>query len=293
LKKIIVIGGPTASGKTGLAIQVAKFFETEIISADSRQVYKELTIGSAKPTDDQLLSIRHHFINHISIADDFNAAVFAQEARLLIESLFKQKEIIVICGGSGLYIDALLNGLNELPASDPSIRKELIKKLADRGLTTLQDEIKTADPEYALNADIYNSQRLLRALEVIYITGQPYSSFINKKKTGVPYPFIYYCLNPERKQLYASINTRTDQMIQNGLIEESKNLYAYRNNNALNTVGYKEIFEMMDGKGDIQLTIDKIKQHTRNYAKRQMTWYKRLKDIIYINPEEAFEIITK
>jgi tRNA dimethylallyltransferase len=271
---LIVIGGPTASGKTALAIEKALEFKTEIISFDSRQFYKEMSIGTAKPTPEELSKVKHHFIDHISIEEEWNAGIYERKAIEKLNELFLKNEYVVAVGGSGLYLNALLYGFDELPDKDENLRKELQEELEEKGIEFLQEKIKILDPIYFEKGEIKNPHRLMRAIEVSTITGKPYSSL--KKSGTIERNFDYkiYGIHHEREKLYERINLRVDQMIKDGLVEEVKSLLPYRNHNALQTVGYKEIFEYLDGKSTLEEAIEKIKQNTRRYAKRQITWFK-------------------
>lgn len=271
---LIVIGGPTASGKTALAIEKALEYKTEIISFDSRQFYKEMSIGTAKPTDRELSQVKHHFIDNISIEEEWNAGIYERKAIEKLNELFLKNEYVVAVGGSGLYLNALLYGFDELPDKDENLRKELQEELEEKGIESLQGKIKILDPVYFEKGEIKNPHRLMRAIEVSTITGKPYSSL--KKSGTIERNFDYkiYGIHHERDVLYQRINLRVDQMIKDGLVDEVKSLLPYRNHNALQTVGYKEIFEYLDGKSTLEEAIEKVKQNTRRYAKRQITWFK-------------------
>lgn len=270
---LIVITGPTASGKTDLAIQVAKRLGTEIISADSRQVYKGLQIGSAYPSKEQLQEVRHHFIGELDLSQSFSAGDFAQEAKKRIVELFKTNEKVVVVGGSGLYIKALVEGMDDLPDVPASIREALNLELAQVGLPFLLDELRKVDPVYFEKVDQSNPQRIIRALEVYRATGLPFSGFrMGKKEAEIPYTL--YALEWPRAILYDRINQRADQMMESGFLEEVKRVEKYRGNNALNTVGYKELIAYLDGKVELKSAVEMFKQHTRNFAKRQITYIK-------------------
>lgn len=271
---LIVIGGPTASGKTALAIEKALQYKTEIISFDSRQFYKEMSIGTAKPTVEELAKVKHHFIDNISIEEEWNAGIYERKAMEKLNELFLENEYVVAVGGSGLYLNALLYGFDELPDRDENLRKELQELLEEKGIESLQERIKNLDSVYFEKGEIKNPHRLMRAIEVSTITGKPYSSL--KKSGSIERNFNYkiYGIHHEREKLYERINLRVDQMMKDGLIEEVKSLLPYRNHNALQTVGYKEIFEYLDGKSTLGEAIEKVKQNTRRYAKRQITWFK-------------------
>lgn len=291
IHKLIVILGPTASGKTDLAIKIAKSFGTEIISADSRQFYRELSIGTAKPSEEQLAQVEHHFIGHISITENYNISRFEQDAILLLEQLFNKHQAVVMTGGSGLYIDAVCNGIDDQPEHDPEIRKQLNENYKLSGIRYLQDELLRLDPAYFEIVDRSNPHRLMRAIEVFMITGKPYSSFRKGRQQQRNFKVVKFGIQIPREELITRINRRVDQMIADGLIEEAKANYSYRKLNALNTVGYKEIFEHLDGNCALEEAVEKIKINTRRYAKRQMTWFRKDPDIIWIKPENLNERI--
>lgn len=289
-KFLIVIAGPTGIGKTNLAIQLAEEYNTEIISADARQFYKEMHIGTAKPDATELAKIPHHFINNISIHDSYSVGQYEQEALQILDTLFINHDVVIVVGGSGLYIDAIINGLDNLPASDAEIRKQVIALYETKGLEYLQNYISENDPEYFKIADIQNPQRLMRAMEVILQTGKAYSSFRKKNVVKRNFNAIQICLDMEREKLYQQINERVDMMMQNGLLQEAEQLFSYRHLNALQTVGYKELFEFIEGKSTLETAINKIKQNTRNYAKRQLTWFRKDKNYTWFNPLTLAEI---
>jgi len=281
-KKLIVVAGPTAVGKTTYAINLAQKHSTEIISTDSRQFYREMSIGTASPTKEELNSAPHHFIGNLSIHDYYNVSLYEQEAMSLLSTLFKTKDTVIAVGGSGLYIDALCYGIDELPDANPEIRNKIKENYKNKGLTYLQSEVKKLDPDYYTLADTKNHKRLQRALEVIYETGKTYSSQRTQSKKERPFQIEKIVLNMPREVLYERINKRVDIMIEEGLIEEAKGLYKYKDLNALNTVGYKELFEYFDGKITKEQAIIDIKTHSRRYSKRQITWFKRYDDFKWI-----------
>lgn len=290
-KTLIVIAGPTAAGKTALAIQVALHFRTEIISADSRQFYKEMNIGTAKPSAQELDLVKHHFINSHSIHDLFNVGDFEKEVIILLNELFKLHDQVILVGGSGLYIDAICHGFDDLPKGSKEIRERLNLVLEKKGITELQEQLKRVDPIYFNEVDIHNPQRLIRALEVFEETGKPFSTYRSKVKKKRDFNLIKLAINPSRAKLYEQINLRVDHMIELGLIEEVKTLHKYKGLNTLNTVGYSELFNYLDGhisKGDV---IEKIKQNTRRFAKRQITWFKKSPDMKWYDPSELDTII--
>lgn len=271
---LIVIGGPTASGKTALAIEKALEYKTEIISFDSRQFYKEMSIGTAKPSAEELSQVKHHFIDHISIEEEWNAGIYERKAIEKLNELFLSHDYLVAVGGSGLYLNALLYGFDELPDKDENLRNALQQELEEKGIESLQEKIKVLDPVYFEKGEIRNPHRLMRAIEVSTIMGKPYSSLKTAGAIERNFEYQVYMIHHDRDKLYERINLRVDQMIKDGLVDEVKSLLPYRNHNALQTVGYKEIFEYLDGKFTLEEAIEKVKQNTRRYAKRQITWFK-------------------
>jgi tRNA dimethylallyltransferase len=278
-KSIVVVTGATAVGKTAFAIKLATAFNTEIISADSRQLYKELNIGVAKPSPAELKQVKHHFINHVSIHDNYNAGKFETESLKLLAKLFAKHDVVVVCGGSGLYVDALCKGFDALPEHDENIRLQLKNLYEKEGIAALQRLLKEKDAVYFSKVDINNPQRLLRALEVCLSTGKPYSSFRKKETKKRDFNIISIGLNLDRDVLYQRINQRVDDMVKKGLEQEAKSLFPYRHLNALQTVGYEEWFQHFEGKMNKEEAIEKIKQNSRNYAKRQLTWFRKEKNI--------------
>jgi tRNA dimethylallyltransferase len=271
---LIIVGGPTASGKTALAIEIAKHFNTEIISADSRQCFREMNIGTAKPSEEELAQIKHHFINTLSVSEDVNAGLFCDYAHQIIAELAQTKSHVVITGGTGLYIKALLEGLDDLPAIPEDFRNALKLEYLNKGLPFFTEELKQKDPDHYKNVDLNNPSRVLRAIELIRFTSMPYSALINKKEGSKKYNSINLCIDLPRETLYERINLRVDKMIEKGLVSEVESLKDYRNQSALRTVGYAELFDFFDGKSTLEKAIELIKQHSRNYAKRQLTWFK-------------------
>lgn len=292
MKKLVVIAGPTASGKTSLSIRLALHYQSEILSADSRQFYRKMDIGTAKPSKEELEKVPHHFINSLGIDEKYNVGRFEEEALKKTSLLFKNYDILFLTGGSGLYIDALCNGIDDLPGTEISVREELNRIYKTEGIEALQKKLLETDPEYYSQTDKNNPHRLIRALEVSIISGRKYSSFrknISKKRDFITKKIG---LLIDRVELYNRINLRVDAMIKNGLVKEVQALLPYRNENALQTVGYKEIIEFSDHKISLDEAIEAIKQNTRNYAKRQMTWFRKDKEIHWFEPEE-FESICK
>jgi len=289
-KTLIVIAGPTASGKTVAGIQLAQQLGTEIISADSRQFYREMAIGTAKPTPDELAQAKHHFVNSHGIIDSFNVGDFEQQGQALLDELFKTHDNVIMVGGSGLYIKAICEGFDQLPDVDPAIRERLNTELVEEGLSHLQEKLKHADPDYYNKVDINNPQRIIRALEVFESSGQPFSLFRKADFRKRSFNIIKYGLLWPRDVLYNRINQRVDLMIEQGLVDEVKSLIPYRHLNALNTVGYSEIFDYLDGKIDLPTAIAAIKQNTRRFAKRQMTWFNKDKEINWLSPGELSKL---
>lgn len=290
-KYLVVIAGPTAVGKTALTIRLAKHYATEILSADSRQFYRELSIGTAKPDEDQLKAVPHHFINNKSITELYGAGHYERDAIALLNELFKHHDVLFMVGGSGLYIDAVLNGVDEFIEVPLSVREEINSELKEKGLSWLQKEVSTNDPVYFSSVDFNNSQRLVRALEIFRHTGLPYSSFLNKQMVVRNFKAIKLLINTDRKQLYQQIDARVDDMMLRGLLEEANAFSAQRDLNALKTVGYRELYDYTDGLYDLETAVDKIKQHTRNYAKRQLTWFKNRDKFEEFGPEKTEDII--
>lgn len=291
-KTLIVIVGPTAIGKTSLAIELANFYHTEIISADSRQFFREMNIGTAKPSQEELTAAKHHFINSHSVNTLFSTGDFEFEALELIDQLFKIHDVLIMVGGSGLYIDSVCKGLDELPEIDLHIREKLNRKFADEGLISIQNQLQTVDPEYFAKVDQSNPQRMIRGLEVFLSTGKKLSSFLTANKKQRPFNIIKIGLNAERALVYDRINQRVDQMMEAGLLDEVKSLLPYRHFNALNTVGYSELFDYLDGKTDLPSAVAMIKQNTRRFAKRQLTWFRKDETTVWFEPNKLEEIIA-
>lgn len=292
VKTLIIIAGPTAIGKTSLAIRLARYYKTEIISADSRQFYKEMAIGTAKPDPEELSAVKHHFIDSHSVNDTFTAGNFEKEALKVLENLFIKHDQVIMVGGSGLFINAICNGFDELPVATDEIRNQLNKDLEEQGIEYLQKMLKEVDPVYFAEVDINNPQRLIRALEVYKTSGQTFSSYRSNTRKPRPFNIISIALNTDREKLYERINSRVDQMISSGLTDEVKGLLKYRHLNALQTVGYSEIFDYLDGKCSLEEAIEKIKQNTRRFAKRQITWFKKSDNIRWFDPEDYNGILN-
>ena len=278
-KTLIVICGPTAVGKTALAIDVAKHFGTEIVSADSRQFYREMSIGTAKPISEELAIVPHHFINNLSINDTYTAGMYEREALAVIDKIFETHDVAVMVGGSGLFIRAVCEGFDSFKSEENEVGEEVKSKIRLLSLEEMQAEVSKLDPEYFEKVDKQNPRRLQRALEVIYSTGKKYSEQLTGTKAERPFNIIKIGLELPREQLYDRINRRVDEMVKNGLIEEATALYPFKDLQPLQTVGYQEIFDFIDGQYTLREAIEKVKQNTRHYAKRQMTWFKKDKDV--------------
>lgn len=291
-KTLIVVVGPTAIGKTALAIQLAKHYHTEIISADSRQFFKEMHIGTAKPSAEELAEAPHHFIDSHTVATLFSTGDFEVQALQLMEQLFNKHEVLIMVGGSGLYIDAICKGLDELPEIDLAIREQLNQQLSNKGLESIKKLLQELDPAYYEKVDQSNPQRMIRGLEVVLSTGKKLSSMLTSTKKQRPFNMVKIGLNTDRALLYGRINHRVDLMMQAGLLEEVKSLMPYRQYNALNTVGYSELFDYLDGKTDLAHAVAMIKQNTRRFAKRQLTWFRRDEDTAWFEPGQLAEIIS-
>ncbi len=282
-KTLITIVGPTAIGKTSLSIELAKHFKTEIISCDSRQFYKEMTIGTAVPEPEELKAAQHHFIQDRSIFEDYNVGDFEKDALLKLKDLFKIHDVVIMVGGSGLYVDAVLKGFDEFPKVDPSIRLALNNRLESEGLQVLQEELKTRDPETYDSIALDNPQRVTRALEVCIGSERPYSSFKNKPKEPRDFNSIKIGLNGDRQKIYDRINLRVDIMIKSGLIDEAKSLFQYKDLNALQTVGYRELFSYFNNEFTKDFAVEEIKKNTRRFAKRQLTWFRKDQEILWFD----------
>ena len=291
MKTLIVIAGPTASGKTAFSIKLAKALDTVILSADSRQFYKEMSIGTAAPTQEELSQVQHYFVHHISIEDKYDVADYERDAIALLDELFKTHDAVVMTGGSGLFIDAVCNGIDAMPDVKPETREKVQKLFDEGGIKALQDEVQRLDPEYFSIVDQQNPRRLQRALEVCYQTGQPFSSFRCGNAVQRDFDIKKYALLWDRQALIKRIDKRVDIMMEQGLFEEAKALYPKRHLNALNTVGYKELFAHFDGDCTLKEAVEQIKIHTRQYAKRQMTWLRKDTSYQWIMPSDLEEVI--
>lgn len=290
-KTLVVVVGPTAVGKTATAILLAQHFNTEIISADSRQFYREMTIGTAKPDAEQLAAAPHHFINSHSIAQEYSAGDFERDALKLLDELFLTKDTVIMVGGSGLFVRAVCEGLDDLPKAPEGVRDALNKAFEEKGLEPLKARLRELDPAYYAVADIDNPQRVIRALEVYEATGNPMSFYQKKEQASRPFQVVTVGLNMDRPKLYERINLRVDNMLAAGLIDEVKSLEQYRHKPALLTVGYSEIFDYFDGDLSLEEAIDKIKQNSRRYAKRQITWFKKYGNTTWFEPHDLTGIL--
>ena len=284
--RLIIITGPTSVGKTSAAIALAKALRTEIISCDSRQMYREMRIGTAVPTVEELSEVPHHFIGNLSIHNYYNVSMFEQECLQLLNQLFVKYPTVVMTGGSGLYIDALCKGIDDFPTVDPDIRTTVAGWFETEGIEYLRRQLKMLDPEHYAKVDLRNHKRMMKAIEVSLQTGKPYSSFLTAQEHKRPFRIEKIVLNRSREELFERINRRTTLMMKEGLLEEVEALYPYRRLNALNTVGYKELFAYMDGRYDRDTAIELIRRNTRHYAKRQLTWFARDKEMIWQHADE-------
>jgi len=291
-KTLIVIAGPTAIGKTALAITLARYFSTEIISADSRQFFQDISIGTAKPNTAELAAAKHHFINSHSINTFFSTGDFEKQALEVLAEIFTRHHVAIMVGGSGLYLDAVTKGLDELPDTSMQIREELNTLFQTEGLEPIKTRLAAADPEYYAKVDQFNPQRMIRGLEFFLSTGKKVSDFLTNSKKERPFDIIKIGLNLEREKLYERINHRVDLMLAEGLLDEVKKVEQYKDLNALKTVGYAELFAYLDGRLSYEDAVDKIKQNTRRFAKRQLTWFRRDKDIHWFEPDQSETIIT-
>jgi tRNA dimethylallyltransferase len=290
---LIVIVGPTGVGKTAVAIRLARHYGTEVVSADSRQFYKEIPIGTASPSLEEMQGVVHHFIGHLSVSEPMDAGKWAAQAQKTIEVVMQSNDTVICAGGSGLYVNALLSGMDDLPERNEELRKQLEDLFAERGLSSLQDRLRKLDPEYCEIVDMNNHKRLIRAIEVCELSGRKYSELRKGKSPQLPYEVVTIGLNMERKELYRRIDARVDVMIEQGLEEEARSVMGYRDNNALATVGYREMFSYFDGEISRARAIELIKQHSRNYAKRQLTWWRRNVELNWFHPSQVQEIIAR
>ena len=291
-KTLIVLLGPTGVGKTDIAVDLANHYGCEIISADSRQIYKEMRIGTAVPDDNQLANVRHHFVRSISVEKYYSSSIFERDVLSLLPSLFAKNLLALMSGGSGMYIDAVCDGTDDIPDVDPAAREKYITLYNDEGINGLRIALRLLDPEHYAKVDLKNYKRIIRALEICETAGRPYSSFLTRKKRERDFRIIKIGLRRTRDDLYRRINARVDDMIRMGLEEEARQLVGYRHLNALNSVGYKEMFEFFDSTISREKAIELIKRNSRRYAKRQMTWWSKDKEIIWFNPDQKTEIFA-
>ncbi len=292
VKTLLVIAGPTAVGKTALCVRLAKTLQTDVVSADSRQLYRELTIGTAKPTLEEMDGVRHHFINSHAITDPVNAGRYERECLALLDTLFQTRDTVILSGGTGLYINAVCNGLDDMPLVDPALRAQLLVRLQEEGLTVLQEELRRLDPVYAQSADLQNPIRVTRALEVCLSTGLPYSSFRRQQPVERPFRSVMVALDRPRPELYERIDTRMDAMLRAGLVEEVRSLLPYRHLPALQTVGYQEVFPYLDGQYDDEEMVRLLKRNSRRYAKRQLTWFRNQGNYTCVSPDDQEGILS-
>ena len=291
MSALIVLIGPTGVGKTELSLRIAEYFRTSIVSADSRQLYADLKIGTAAPTPEQLNRVPHHLVGTLKLTDYYSAARYEEEALGIIEKLFEQHETVVLTGGSMMYIDAICKGIDNIPTIDAETREMMLQRYESEGLETLCSELKLLDPEYYKIVDLNNPKRVIHALEICYMTGKTYTSFRTQKKKDRSFHIIKIGLTRDRNELYERINHRVDVMMDEGLLEEARAVYPYRTLNSLNTVGYKELFNYLDGSWELPFAIEKIKQNSRIYSRKQMTWFKRDEEIHWFHPDQETEII--
>ena len=289
---LIVLIGSTGIGKTDLSLNIAEHYNTEIISADSRQLYADLKIGTAAPTTEQLARVKHHFVGTLQLTDYYSAAQYEAEVMKKLDELFKKHSVIVLTGGSMMYVDAVCKGIDDIPTVDEETRKTLMQHYENVGLERLCAELKILDPEYYDIVDKKNPKRVIHALEICYMTGQTYTSFRTSQTKERPFNIIKVGLRREREELYARINKRVDIMMEDGLLEEAKSVYQYKDLNSLNTVGYKEMFKYLDGEWELPFAIEKIKQNSRIYSRKQVTWFKRDNDITWFHPDDTDNIMS-
>lgn len=291
-KTLVVLIGPTGVGKTELSLSLAEHLGTSIISSDSRQLYADLKIGTAAPTPQQLERVKHHFVGTLRLDDYYSAAQYEAEVLGLLETLFRENDTVVLTGGSMMYVDAVCKGIDDIPTVDAQTRDVLKRRLETEGMETLCAELKLLDPQYYRIVDLKNPKRVVHALEICYMTGKTYTSFRTRSAKQRPFDILKIGLTRDREELYQRINRRVEQMMADGLLEEARNVYPLRHLNALNTVGYKELFGYFDGKWDLPFAVEKIKQHSRIYSRKQMTWFKRDAEINWFHPDQEQEILA-
>lgn len=288
---LLVLIGPTGVGKTELSLSIAEAYHTVILSADSRQLYADLKIGTAAPTPDQLARVPHYFIGTLQLTDYYSAAQYEAEALQTLKEVFARHPVAVLTGGSMMYVDAVCKGIDDIPTVDAETRQLMLERYEQEGLEQLCAELKLLDPEYYQIVDLKNPKRVIHALEICYMTGKTYTSFRTRTSKQRPFRILKIGLKREREELYARINQRVDQMMEEGLLEEARHVYPYRHLNSLNTVGYKELFKYFDGEWDLPFAVEKIKQNSRIYSRKQMTWFKRDADITWFHPDQKDEIL--
>ena len=289
---LIVLIGPTGVGKTELSLSIAEKFRTCIVSSDSRQLYADLKIGTAAPTPEQLSRVPHHFVGTLKLTDYYSAAQYEAEVMSKLKELFQENEVVVLTGGSMMYVDAICKGIDDIPTVDKETRELMMRRYEEEGLEQLCAELKLLDPEYYQIVDLKNPKRVIHALEICYMTGKTYTSFRTRSIKERPFRIIKIGLTREREELYERINLRVDEMMKEGLLEEAKSVYEYKHLNSLNTVGYKEIFQYLDGEWTLDFAIEKIKQNSRIYSRKQMTWFKRDTDITWFHPDQKEQIMN-
>lgn len=292
MKTLVVITGPTAVGKTALCLDIARRLGVPVINADSRQIYRELKIGTAAPTEEQLRQVRHFFVGTLSIGDYYSASMYEEQVMQLLSELFQHSDYALLSGGSMMYIDAVCNGIDDMPTVDDATRRLMKQRLADEGLESLCEELRLLDPEHYAIVDKKNPRRVVHALEICHMTGQTYTSFRTNRVKQRPFHIVKIALNCEREMLYDRINSRVDQMMAQGLLDEARSLLPYRNENALNTVGYKEMFAHLDGLWTLDEAVERLKGNTRRYARKQLTWFKRDPRTRWFQPEQKEEIVN-
>ena len=289
---LIILIGPTGVGKTELSLSIAERYKTDIVSADSRQLYADLKIGTAAPTTDQLARVNHHFVGTLKLTDYYSAAQYEAEVIKKLDELFKKHEVVLLTGGSMMYVDAVCKGIDDIPTVDNETRELMMKRYEEEGLERLCAELKLLDPEYYAQVDLKNPKRVIHALEICYMTGKTYTSFRTQTKKERPFNIIKVGLRRDREELYNRINRRVDIMMEDGLLDEARSVYEFKSLNSLNTVGYKEMFNYLDGVWELPFAIEKVKQNSRIYSRKQMTWFKRDEEIAWFHPDQHDEIFA-
>lgn len=287
---LIVLIGPTGVGKTELSLRLAEGFQTSIVSADSRQLYADLKIGTAAPTEEQLKRVPHYLVGTLRLTDYYSAAQYEAEAMEILNRLFTRRDVVILTGGSMMYVDAVCKGIDDIPTVDEDTRRTMLQRYETEGLEPLCAELRLLDPEYYRIVDLKNPKRVIHALEICYMTGRTYTSFRTRQTKERPFRILKIGLKRDREELYARINRRVDEMMKDGLLDEVRSVLPYRHLNSLNTVGYKELFKYLDGEWELPFAIEKIKQNSRIYSRKQMTWFKRDEEIRWFHPEQETEI---